>query len=84
MSLNIEQESNYQGDDWWKWAVWIDGPTSELDDVVEVEYKLHPSFPRPVRIVSDRGFQVSAANPWLGCIPDPGNNPKKERRRTYP
>jgi transcription initiation factor IIF auxiliary subunit len=69
MSLTIEQESKYQGDDWWKWSVWLDGPTSELDDVVEVEYKLHPTFPRPVRIISDRASKFRLRTHGWGVFP---------------
>lgn len=54
MSLRIEQGFRYQGDDRWKWWVWIDGPETELDGVEKVVYTLHPTFPNPVRTVTDR------------------------------
>ena len=54
MSVNIAQDFEYQGDDWWKWWVWIDGPKEELDQIDHVVYTLHPTFPNPVRIVRDR------------------------------
>src|SRR5215471_2937992 len=34
VSLHIEQSYDYQGDDWWKWAVWLEGSDAELDDVL--------------------------------------------------
>ena len=38
----------------WEWSVWVDGPGEELDRVKEVRYTLHPTFPNPVRTVTDR------------------------------
>ena len=54
MSLKVAQDSAYQGDDWWKWSIWIDGSNRELDQVKEVSYTLHPTFPNPVRTIADR------------------------------
>jgi transcription initiation factor IIF auxiliary subunit len=36
------------------WTVWIDGPTEKLDEIDQVEYILHPTFPQPVRTVRER------------------------------
>src|SRR5579864_7608329 len=62
MSLQIRQGFEYQGDDWWRWWVWIDGPDEALDRVDHVVYTLHPTFPNPVRTVGDRasGFRLKA------------------------
>jgi transcription initiation factor IIF auxiliary subunit len=54
MSLHIEQGFKYQGSDYWKWWLWIGGPDSELDAIEQVIYKLHSTFPDPVRKVKDR------------------------------
>lgn len=54
MALRIAQDFTYQGEDWWKWWVWLEGPAAELDAIDYVIYKLHPTFPSPVRKVSDR------------------------------
>ncbi len=54
MTLKINQDFDYQGDDWWKWCVWIDGPEEELDEIDHVVYTLHPTFPNPVRMVKNR------------------------------
>lgn len=54
MTLRIKQESTYTGSDWWTWAVWLDGPAEELDQVDHVIYTLHPTFPTPVQRVGDR------------------------------
>jgi len=50
----IRQSEKYKGDDWWAWSVWLDGTEAELDGVARVEWRLHPTFPNPVRIVADR------------------------------
>jgi transcription initiation factor IIF auxiliary subunit len=63
MALSIEQESEYQGNDYWHWAIWLGGPDAELDAVDHVVYTLHPSFPNPVRTVADRAtrFRLETA-----------------------
>lgn len=52
--LRIAQASDPAGQGWWKWAVWIDGDAAALKDVLQVEYVLHPTFPEPRQIVTDR------------------------------
>ena len=61
--MKIKQEYTYTGDDYQKWAVWIDAPDAELNTVERVEYTLHPSFPKPVRIIEDRktNFRLETA-----------------------
>ena len=54
MSLSIKQDSEYAGHNRWKWSLWLDGPSSELDQVDHVMYVLHPTFHDPVRKVTDR------------------------------
>jgi transcription initiation factor IIF auxiliary subunit len=58
MALHVEQSERYEGDGlkdhWWSWAVWVEGPESELDGIEYVEYTLHPTFPKPVRRIRDR------------------------------
>lgn len=53
--MRIKQSEKYEGDDWWTWAVWIDGSEQELDQITTVTYTLHPTFREPVRKVTDRG-----------------------------
>jgi YEATS family len=42
--LHIAQNQVYQGNDWWRWSVWVEGPAAELDVVDSVTWRLHPTF----------------------------------------
>lgn len=53
--MKIAQDQHYEGDDWWKWSVWIDASATELDQVEKVVWRLHPTFPKPVRELTNRG-----------------------------
>lgn len=68
-SLKIEQSEKYEGDDWWSWSVWIEGPKRDLDAVESVEYTLHHTFRDPVRTIKTRqnGFKLSTGG-W-GVFP---------------
>lgn len=59
-SLRVEQSEKYEGDDWWSWSVWLEGPKPELDAVDLVEYTLHSTFREPVRTIKTRrnGFKL--------------------------
>jgi NTE family protein len=63
MAFRIAQEYEYQGGDYWKWSVWIEASEEELDQIENVEYTLHPTFPDPVRVVADRSskFKLETA-----------------------
>jgi transcription initiation factor IIF auxiliary subunit len=52
-ALKIQQWEEYIGEDWWKWAVWIEAPNEMLGRVEYVEWKLHSTFPNPVRKTAD-------------------------------
>jgi transcription initiation factor IIF auxiliary subunit len=52
--MEIRQSQSYVGNDWWNWSVWIEGADEELDAVSYVEWRLHPTFPEPVRTVNLR------------------------------
>lgn len=45
---------------WWNWTIFIQGPNHVLDQIQCVEYTLHPTFPNPVREVTDRGAGTHA------------------------
>jgi hypothetical protein len=63
MTLAVQQVVTYTGDRHWKWSVWIDGPDAELDQVVSVEYVLHPTFSKPISVAKDRAskFRLDAS-----------------------
>jgi transcription initiation factor IIF auxiliary subunit len=65
--LKIKQNSEYVSEDWWRWSVELEGPKDELDAVECVVYRLHPTFPKPVRRVLDRAtnFRLETAG-WGG------------------
>lgn len=52
--FSIQQWEKYEGQDWWKWAVWIEAPDEALDSIEFVEWTLHPSFPNPIRKINNR------------------------------
>lgn len=54
MALSIQQGQNYLGKDRWRWSVWLDGTTEELDAIDHVVYILDSTFHDPVRLVRDR------------------------------
>jgi len=62
MNLEIRQEVTPHDEGWWDWAVWLEGPLNELDEVEYVEYILHPTFPNPVKKISNRAtnFRLNA------------------------
>jgi len=47
--MRIAQDQRYHGEDWWQWSVWVEAPLSELERVEKVIWRLHPTFPDPVR-----------------------------------
>jgi len=64
MSLRLRNSWHYVGNDWWEWAAFLDDEGSgELSQVDYVEYVLHPTFPNPVRKVTDPqdGFKMKTA-----------------------
>lgn len=67
MNLHIEQDARFQGHDYWDWWVWIEGPEEELDRIEQVVYRLHHTFPNPLRYVTNRAtkFRLEAAG-WGG------------------
>lgn len=55
--ITTRQKADYRGNEWWNWAVWIDGSSAELDAIERVTWQLHPTFPNPDRVVTDRASQ---------------------------
>ena len=69
MSLRIDQGFEYQGEDWWNWWVWIEGADAELNQIDQVVYTLHPTFPTPVRTVKDRASKFRLETRGWGVFP---------------
>jgi len=40
--------------DWYKWEVFVDESDEVLDRIESVEYRLHKTFPDPVRTIDER------------------------------
>ncbi|UCI32131.1 pYEATS domain-containing protein [Mesorhizobium sp. B4-1-4] len=67
MTIRIRQKSKYQGDDWWRWSIWVEGTPAELDGIEKVIYTLHPTFANPVRTVEDRASKFGLhSSGWGG------------------
>lgn len=65
MMFEIHQSVHrYEGrDGYWNWALWIEGAEADLDQVKEVHYFLHRTFPEPHRIRRNRAdrFELKSA-----------------------
>jgi len=71
VNLFVAQSQKYEGDNWWKWSLWIEGSNEDLDQVECVTYTLHSTFPEPIRTVTDRAskFQLRCAGWGVFMIP---------------
>jgi transcription initiation factor IIF auxiliary subunit len=67
--LKIEQWEQYDGDDWWHWAVWIEGEDETLDQIKFVEWTLHPTFPDPIRKTTNRSNKFRLETGGWGVFP---------------
>jgi len=54
LQLRLKNSSAWQGKDRWKWSVWIEAKQESIEQIDRVEYVLHPTFPNPVRVVTNR------------------------------
>ena len=69
MTLKIRNRWHYKGDlhkDWFDWEAFLDDSGSgELSNVDYVEYILHPTFPNPIRRISNpQGGFVLKTTGW--------------------
>lgn len=62
MTIKIVQSNQYEGEDWWSWAVWLEAPKREMDAIKCVVYRLHSTFEEPVRTITTRrnGFKLES------------------------
>ena len=67
----VAQSQKYERENWWRWSLWIEGSAAELDEIRSVTYRLHPTFPEPIRIVTDRAskFQLRCSGWGIFLIP---------------
>src|SRR5262245_9677986 len=54
LRLRLKSDAEPREADWWLWSVWLEGPDEDLERVKSIKYVLHPTFPDPVRVVTDR------------------------------
>jgi transcription initiation factor IIF auxiliary subunit len=61
MNLQLHNSWDYEREDWWNWSAYLTG--SDLPKVDYVEYILHPTFTKPLRVVKDPtdGFRMDTA-----------------------
>lgn len=45
---------------WWEWTIFVQGPEETLRQIRCVRYRLHPTFPKPVQTVCNRGSGLQA------------------------
>ena len=71
MNLTVVQTQKYEGNQWWQWSLWIQGSDRDLDRIESVTYTLHPTFPQPIRTVTNREskFQLQCAGWGVFAIP---------------
>jgi WD40 repeat protein len=53
--ISVDNVAESAGDNKWNWTIFLKGNKQDLDDIKCVEYKLHPTFPNPVRLVCEPG-----------------------------
>ncbi|MGZ5432373.1 MAG: pYEATS domain-containing protein [Thermoanaerobaculia bacterium] len=67
--IRIKQNAQYAGESWWDWSVELEGDRDALGKVKYVEYELHPTFPKPIRKIADRGTNFRLETAGWGTFP---------------
>lgn len=50
---------------WYDWCVFVDEPLERLNQISKVKYILHPTFPNPERLISDKDSKFALySNGW--------------------
>ncbi len=62
--INVTNTAKYVGSGRYLWTVFLQANDNVLDGIVSVEYTLHPSFPNPVQVISERetNFALSSSS----------------------
>ena len=65
MGLSLKNDSEYAGKkggtNWWRWTAYVEcTPPDSLDEILYVEYHLHPTFKNPVKRIRKKsnGFRL--------------------------
>ena len=66
VDLRIQQSEKYEGDEWWSWAVWIDGAPEQLRDIEFVDTPCTPAF--PTRCGSSRRETTTSSCPQAAGV----------------
>lgn len=63
MSYRIGQDFEFVGNDYWRWWAWVDASDSDLDQVKQVTWILHPTFKQSRITIIDRAkkFELRTA-----------------------
>ena len=71
VNIGVAQSQKYERENWWRWSLWIEGAAEDLDQIQSVTYSLHPTFPEPIRTVTDRAskFQLRCSGWGIFRIP---------------
>ena len=62
---NLDKRGNQQ---YYRWRVFIDEPDSILDQISEVKYILHPTFPEPQQVQTNRGDKFALETSGWGSF----------------
>ena len=65
----LSQGSEYMGDDYWKWWIFVEGSDNDLDRIENVVYNLHYTFVDPVRTISTRENNFRLETSGWGVFP---------------
>ena len=68
MTLRIEQDASYAGQDYWHWTVRLRGRQAELDRVAKVTWLLHESFSPSVVEADDRTTRFALSGSAWGSF----------------
>ena len=60
--VQLANNATYLGDGRYEWTVFVVAEKAALDNIKYVEYTLHPTFPEPKRVATNRddNFSLSA------------------------
>lgn len=58
-NLRPANTSQHLGEGRWRWTIYLDGNSQDLDRVKCVEYTLHPTFSNPIQLICNRSSQFA-------------------------